>query len=143
MPTLYPNVRYFVLTQKHNVRPMYSEYGTEHGKLSFQNWEMLLTPWLIYLFLHENFLLCLHPVLNLHLSECSWLFHFHLLYFVIVNRQITLSLPSICGTSVKSLHCPPNFNNLMNKILLVMAIPFGLLQVVAARSKLKNLCDIA
>lgn len=46
---------------------------------------------------------------------------------------MTLGLPSICGTSVKLLHCPSSFNSLMNKI--VMSILFGLPQVVATNGK--------
>lgn len=87
------------------------------GKLSFQNQERVKINiqrcWFSdLLFLHKNVLLLLHPL-------------------ALGNSQQTddLGLPSICGTSVKSLHCPLSFNNLIDKI--AMTIP--------AQSTLKKL----
>lgn len=74
------------------------------GKLSFQNQERVKIniQWCWFsdlLFLHKSVLLLLHP-LTLGNSQ----------------QADDLGLPSICGTSVKSLHCPLSFNNLIDKI---------------------------
>lgn len=99
---------------------------------------MVFVQWLMYLFLQKNVPLYLYIQVYVRVFTIRS----NTINLALCNSKRTdgLGLSSINGNAAKLFHCPPSFEDLSNKIAVM--IPVQIPQGAAVRNEWKNPCDI-